>query len=217
MSRNFGELKAFIATTNLGRSDAATLVMAGYAINWLLVEHLPQRRLKPFLKNDDLSTTENVEYVALPSDFASLKIARVLQSDATSYLTMSDMEWEDLELGTDDTGEPSNKMVLPTTDGWRLYMREIPDDTYTINIWYYARQTELTADATTPLLSTIYGDAPIISGATWRLAANLGIDKEATKWKGIFDKVDLPELLSWQAHVDGYKAFKPIKNPYGGY
>lgn len=212
MSRNFGELKAVVATDNLGRDSSGDLSKAGDAINWLLTEHLPMVGLKPFLKNDDLTTVADQEYVDLPADFAMLEMARVLQGSGGDYQIMSDSVWEDFEESS--TGEPGFKMVLPSTTGWRMYMRLIPDDAYTINIWYHAKEAELTLDATTPLLSTIYGDAPIISGATWRLALTLGLEKDDRKWDKIFNKIDLPELLSWQGKLKGFRMTAPTHNPY---
>lgn len=211
MARTFLQLKTVVATDNLGRDSTGDLTKAGDSINWVLTEHLPKVGLLPFKKNTDLTTVADQEYVDLPSDFESLTMARVLQSGG-DYEIMSDSEWADFEVS--DTGEPAFKMVMPSTTGWRLYLRLIPDDAYTINIWYDAKEATLSADETTPQLSTIYGDAPIISGATWRLALTLGLEKDEYKWGRIFNKVDLPELLAWQGKVKGYKSTNPTYSPY---
>lgn len=208
---NFGELKNTIAVDKLGRDDDNTLTEAGLSINWLLTEYLPSRGLKPFLLNDDITTTASIEYVALPANFAGLKLARLQQSDG-SYATLGDFEWTDLN--DVETGEPTEKMVLPHTATWRLYLRLIPDDTYTINIWYFAKQTTLVADATTPILSTIYGNAPIISGAAWRTAVSLGLKDDISRWDYTFRKIDFPELLAFQARLKGYKKHSPTRSPY---
>jgi hypothetical protein len=209
----FAELKNRVAVVNLGRSDDETLDKAGEAINWVLCEYLPIKGLKPFLKTTDLTTTAEQEYIDLPEDFAGLKIAQVLQDDG-SYNTMSDMMWEDTE--NSDTGEPSYKMILPSPAGWRLYLRPVPDEVYTIRIWYYAKQTELTNDDDEPVLSIIYGDGPVISGATWRLAVELEIESAVPKWEQIFHLVDLPSLLQWQESfsLQGYKKYSWLDNPY---
>lgn len=201
---NFGELKTKVAVDCLGRTDSDTLDRAGDAVNWVLTEHLPFKGLKPFLKTTLLTTTIDREYVDLPTDFAGLKIAQVLQ-DAGDYYTMSDLDWEDTEV--DETGEPHFKLILPSATCWRLYMRLIPDAAYTVKIWYYAKEAVLAADGSTPVLSVIYGDTPIVSGAAWRLSVELGLDADATKWDYIFNKIDLPELLQWQSgyHVQGIK------------
>lgn len=208
---NFGELKTEIADTNLGRDDAESATIAGKAINWLLTEYMPARGLKPFLSNTNLTTTADTEYVDLPSNFAGLKSARLLQSGG-DYHELSDFEWSQFD--EVETGEPTEKMVLPSTTVWRLYLRLTPDDTYTINIWYYARQTALTADDTTPILSTIYGDAPIISGATWRTAVILGLKDAISRWDYTFRKIDFPELLAFQARMEGRKKYSPSHSPY---
>ena len=208
---NYGQLKTEVADTNLGRDDAESAVIAGKAINWILTEYLPARGLKPFLVNTNLTTTDTVEYVALPDNFAGLKSARVLQSGG-DYIGLADFEWSQFD--EVETGEPTEKMVLPSTTGWRLYLRLTPDDTYTINIWYFARQTELTADGTTPILSTIYGDAPIISGATWRTAVVLGLKDAISRWDYTFRKIDFPELLAFQARIEGRKKYSPTRSPY---
>jgi hypothetical protein len=207
---NFGELKTRVSSKVLGRTSADDLDDAGDAINWLLMEHLPQRGLKPFLKETVLTTTASQEYVDLPSDFATLKIAQVEQTDG--YKTMSDADWEDFEMT--DTGEPCKKKILPAATGWRMYLRYIPDDVYDIKIWYYAKQAQLTLDADTPILSVVYGDGIIISGAAWRLASEKGLDTDAGRWYNIFDRIDLPMLLKWQDILQGYKSEKPTGNPY---
>jgi hypothetical protein len=130
---------------------------------------------------------------------------------------MSDADWEDFEVMSE--GEPEFKKVLPSATGWRMYLRYVPDDAYTIKIWYYAKQVKLvspTDNGSTPILSTIFGDAPIISGATWRTALELGLDTDANRWGNIFINIDLPELISWQSYYqkDGYSRSKPTRNPY---
>jgi hypothetical protein len=212
------ELINQIAVVNLGRTDADTADSAEFSINWLLTEYLPLKGLKPFLKTTNLSTVAHQEYVDMPSDYAGLKIAQLLQSD--DYKTMSEADWEDFEVM--DEGTPEFKRILPysgTTPTWRMYLRLIPDDIYTIKIWYYAKQDKLESpadDAVIPILSAIYGDAPIISGATWRTAMSLGLDTDASRWGKIFNGIDLPELISWQGtyHKDGYSRNRPTNNPY---
>jgi len=160
---------------------------------------------------DTLEITAGVSEAVVAG--ASYCIRRV-ESEVHGYTTLVDMVWEDFEQSQNDTGEPKYKIVIPSSTGWRMYLRPVPNQVYTIKLWYIAKETELTADGTTPQLSTIYGDAPIISAAAWRTALTLGLDQEANRWGSIFNKVDLPELLSWQGRVDGLSPSGRSHNPY---
>jgi len=208
---NFAALKIRVAITNLGRDDIDSLELAGKCINEVLTIVLPAKGLKPFLRNTDITTTADQEYVDLPANFMSLKLARLEQSDG-NYVKLTQLDWDDLEVS--DTGEPDYFDILPSTTGWRMYLRLIPDDTYTINIWYYAKETELSDDSDTAILSALYGDDIIISGATWRMCVVLGLDNDASRWGTKFFQVDLPAFLSWQGNMRGSLSRGRPYNPY---
>jgi len=197
---NFTELQSEVATVNLGRSDSTSLTYAGKAINYTLQEDLVARGLKPFLTSTTVTTTADQEYVDLPSGFMGLKWAGIQQSD-NDYDLLTKMDWDDYEAAS-ATGEPDNYDILPGTSSWRMYLRLTPDDAYTIKIWYLAKPSALSG-STTSIVSTLYGDTPIISGATWRLAVMLGIDAAIARWRRQYIDHDLKNLLRIQDNLRG--------------
>lgn len=205
---NLGELVEEIQI-NLGtRTDTETEASIKKAINWILREELPSRGLESFLTEDPslLKTIIGQEYVVLPDGFGGVCKNGFAIESGNNYIPLTPMNT--VRLHTRDSGTPSKFKVLsgfewgiPTGRMW-AYLRPIPNAEKNLHLWYYWKQTTLTSPTHEALISKIYGDSPIISGATWWINKSLHDIEQEAKWYAYYEK-DVANLLDWQSKLEG--------------
>ena len=184
----FAELKSRIIVDRLGYdlNNTEMVTTVEREINSIIMEDLPARGIKPFILNTDLTTIANNEKVDLPTNYSSIKLVRKLEDDG-SYTDLTPMDWQDMEIT--DTGDIHKYMILPSTDRWQMYFRYIPDDVYTVNIFYEAKETELVNDTDEPLITILFGAEIVVSGVMYRMADIRRFpDNVLLRWKANYER-----------------------------
>jgi len=188
---------------NLGYTDVTDTELNNsidIAINYILTKDLVSEGLRPFRKSADVDTTADTEYISLSTLTGFRRIAEdgVKIKSGDDYIDLAPMNL--IEMGSADTGEPSYYEVSYNGSTPRMYLRPIPDDTYTIRIYYYASPTELSSDDDEADLSVLYGDLPLIVGATWYIARQRGLYEIVKYWENEYEK-EKSKLFRWQHHL----------------
>jgi len=209
---NLGELRTEILL-NLAREDAATQSMIDTEINQLLTQVLPRKRMSAFLKVDaTLETSDGVEYVDLPSDFAQMFWIQWRRNATDDWSNFRVLEAD--MMGLIDEGEPLyGRVMLQSSGTWRFYMRFIPDTTYYVRLFYYAQETALTDPAHEANLSVAGFDDVLLAGATYRVALRLKLRDEIAIW-GKQYKTYVAELRSWQGNLWGERTEFALQGLY---
>jgi len=112
----------------------------------------------------DLAMVTDQNYVDMPSDFRKLVGIKItLSADNFSWLLPVEDEVS-IESILDTRSTSRNHPTSYAEWDRKFYLSPYPDDTYTYNVLYYCTSPTLTASSTS-LISTIYGDKPLILGA----------------------------------------------------
>jgi len=201
---------------NIGRTDVndtTTEDMIKTAINRILTEYLPLEGLRPYKNNTTVSTTADTEYIDLSSLTGFIGVVKdgVTVEDGDDWTTLYPMAQE--EYNDSGTGKPQYFEIRFVSNSPYIYFRPIPDDAYNVKIWYYAKETELSDDTDEAILSQVYGDGPIIAGATMLVAKQLGIERLIAIWEREFYRFEVPKLLDWQ-HEQLEGDYKLLEHPY---
>lgn len=227
---NLTNLRAEVAA-NLGKRDDITT--QGYidtAVNYILREDLPFRGLvQPYkTSTESFSTTASQEYVDISSLTGFVGIIEDTDEVFNSGVTIADGDnWRTLYrltqdmLSNEDESEPDYYEIRWSSTSPYLYLRPIPDAVYSLQIWYYAKETTLSSGTDESTLSQVYGDGPLIAGATWRVAQKLNLQDLEDRWgieyfggyKGGRRVVgEVPKLLAWQEKMQGGEKY--LVHPY---
>jgi hypothetical protein len=190
---------------NLARTDSATKTMINTAINQVL-EQISKMQLNIYKVNTTLATTADVEYVSLSAltEFYGCVEDGVTIEDGDDWSELLPMLQSLFDI-TSDTGKPTDYSLVWTANVPYLYFRPVPDDAYNIKLWYYSGEPELTStedDNTSPKLSTMYGDMPIIAGATFETAMKLDLKDIAQQWYQRY-MLEINKLRDWDIGIEG--------------
>lgn len=131
----------------------------------------------------NLSTSANTETVALPSDFlreddeaeiTPLFVENTAEDDP--WLPMYKQYWSNMKESHTGTGRPRYYDVK----GSNIYLRKIPDATYTLRLLYYKKDSTITSGGSETLWLANAPDL-IIAEAGYVVARNYLKDIEAAK------------------------------------
>jgi len=197
---------------NLGRTDTETTNYINTAINQILTEDLPRYKPEIYKRISTLSTTAAQEYILLSSltNLHSFADQGVTVEDGSDYVEIYPMVIEKEHIS--DTGKPTHYTVRWVSDVAYMYLRPVPDDAYSMKLWYYVKDTALSDDTDEASISTIYGDGPLIAGATMLTAEKLSIWDVYEIFKRRYEREEIPKLLNWQDWLEGQE--KDIGNLY---
>jgi hypothetical protein len=215
----FSEIKTWMHNT-FGRDGVDFDSMIEEEIDILLQSELPNQGLRPFAKYDDtITTTVDQRYVLMPLDYKDIIWIGIADASGGDYNTLDSMSFEEFEnADTDDTGEPSKGQIVFHTSGrLRLYFDIIPDDTYYLAMWYYAKEESVDGtDSWEANLSKIYGDRPLLSGVALHIAERLVIPDYIAVWQNRY-KRDKADLLAWQTRQRKLGVVSSVNRglPYG--
>lgn len=133
--------------------------------------------------NTSLTTTNGVEYLDFPSDFAGARVFQ-LSTNPLVNLAFADPNSLWLEYPTPVTGKPVKYTIIGLQ---RAYMRPIPDSTYATRLVYYQQLTALSADSDSNWVLTYHWDI-YEAAAMLELCLALETDERLQYWNGIYNQ-----------------------------
>jgi hypothetical protein len=142
-------------------------------------------RFEFLLANATFNTSSTVYEYDLESDFFMPDVFYVYTGTTTRLIKAS---YEAIYLTwtlTDARGVPGYyalKDASGTSDVPVVYIgRPIADTNYSIRYTYYKKLSDLSNATDESMISKVYGDAPLVKGAIWKMWKTLENDAEATK------------------------------------
>lgn len=142
------------------------------------------RRLKttPFEASTTLTTTSSVETVNIPADFKSVKTAFLNTSPITT-LAKKDLS----QLYADDLSQTLGKPNSYAAFGTKFYLRPMPDNTYSMKLFYSQSVDPLSSSVSSNAILVNYPDL-LKYGALVELSPYVRDDERIQIWKGFFDE-----------------------------
>jgi hypothetical protein len=140
-----------------------------------------------------LTTVANQETVTLPSNFMSMKSVAIGSSTPHSTVDYRAPDQYRQEFQDDSTGVPR----IYTIVGGLIYLRPIPDQAYTLNVFQEARIPALSASNTTNWLLT---QSPMVYLAASMIQALIYVQDEAGigKWTAAYKQgIDGVNTNAW--------------------
>ena len=180
---------------NLGRTSDSTI--DDYVIEWInrAQQIVCTRANFWFMRaTTTISVAQSTTSVDLTSETTRWKKEDSVWIEKTDGWTrLDDMEWEDFRKLFDNTTEDEPQAWV--IDGaLAMFLRPIPDATYTVRVDYWQFLADLVASGSTNMLLDTYPDA-LESGATYLGDRYLSEYDDAREWKGIFD-MNVQDMLS---------------------
>ena len=210
---------------NLGNPSSSTLEADIIRkINHVLRVELLVEGLRPYVANVETTTVADQDYIELATGFWRIHNERVFirENTTSDYIRMTVFpdDWNKYV----DTGKPLHYRIETEVSGSTvsLVMRllQVPDDTYYIKYWYEYQETEYATDGSNdsdePYLSQVYGNMPIIAGATYHMALMLNRQELAGIWRNRYKREEIPGLLRWQGQLEGSRAVIDQPHVYEG-
>lgn len=193
---------------NLGNPANFDTTLATEKINFILREDLYSRGLRPMLTKHTFTTVADQEYVALPTGFYRIhsddqQTGLVFITDGgDGYVAMRMFPaswWKYVE-----TSKPRHYRVAwnSTLTALALYLRAIPDAAYAGFAYCECKETALSADADEANISKVFGDMPLIAGATAELALTYHKPELEEKWRKKYLQ-EVAKLMTWQGTLEG--------------
>lgn len=183
---------------NLGNPDDAgeLLTLAQNKVNFVITEDLHTRGLPYYDSTATFSTVASQEYVAVPEGFVRAQNVFLKASGETDYgrpLGIFELP-ETRDMATD---RPTKFRVMynATLAALGVHFRPIPDAVYSGKIYYARRETALSGTQTA-IIAAIYGDMPIIAGATYWSAVNLRRLDLAAMWQAEYNRT-IAAMCEW--------------------
>ena len=176
---NFTELRDSIINWS-HRKDLDTLVPDFIALAEIEMFSNPDHplQLKQLGKTATASTTTTSRFLALPDDFASMRSSRLDIVNESNFLEFRSPE----QLRRfDTTGRPCFFTVI----GTQIEFDRVPDEIFTIEIQYYAKDSKLTALAPTNFVLTNHPTI-YLYGALHQLFLHAVDDESAAKYQNKF-------------------------------
>lgn len=195
---------------NLGNADDAgeILTLVQGKVNFVLAEDLHTRGLGYYDANAVFVTVASQEYVAVPTGFVDTRNVFIKQTGDVSYgkplgLYRTDETW-DLSPGYPTKFRIEYNATLAALG---IHFRPIPDTVYDGKIYYYRKETAISGTQTA-ILSAIYGDMPIIAGATYWSAIALRRYDTANAWLVEYRK-STGAMCEWMRSRSGMEYNEP--------
>lgn len=139
-------------------------------------------RVRQMETSTTLTFTNGVTQYSLPSDFLSARLL-YLSQDPVKILTQDSLENLISNYPNAAVAEPSSFAV----SGSSIYVRAVPDGTYSAPLFYYQEIPALTTSNTSNWLLTAAPDA-YLYGSCLELMPFLMNDERIQVWKGAFDE-----------------------------
>lgn len=208
----FAELVDAIQS-RLGRSDKETEIKR--AINWAQGFICDNYKV-PFLWKQ-AATADNITTVAgqlaydLPADFGKADYFRVTYSTNVYYNLTERDRVEITNYQGDITGNPESYALYGYSTS--TYRRQVligypaPTAGITVTPFYYARLSDLTIDGSYSVISRLYRDDPLITGAIYKAAYDIEQPELAAAAWSEFQN-DIIKMLQTQ-HTARVTLFKP--------
>lgn len=206
---NFTQIVADVLK-NLGNPDDSgeILTLVQDKVNFVVTDDLHAHGLPFYESTGTFSTVASQEYVAVPTGFARANLVFVKGVSDTDYNRPLDI-FEIAETMDMTTGQPTKHRIMynATLLALGIHFRPIPDAVYSGKI-YYARKETALSGTNTAILSTIYGDLPIIAGATYWSAFQLHRFDLASVWKAAYQD-SMGALFEWLRERHGLPYEEP--------
>jgi len=175
---------------NLGRTNDT--VVTDYTIVWIneAQKEVCNRANFWFMHTETtLSFAQSDTEKALPSNFKDEDAVWILETTPDGFTELEPMSIEDHRRYYDDTVEakPSHWRIDASNN---LILRPVPDDSYTVQIDYWAYLTDLTDPGASATNELVDGFPDILeTGATYRGLRRLGELEDAIAWRTEFDRL----------------------------
>lgn len=210
----FTELVSAVLDNFGNPDDAGDLeTLIGEKINFVITEDLHSKGLPYYDTTATFSTVASQEYVAVPTGYARAQNIFIKGSSDTDY---------DKPLGVfpipearyQTTGRPTKARVMynATLAALGIHFRPIPDAVYSGLVYYQRKETSISGSQSS-ILSSIYGDMPIIAGATYWAALTLGRDI-VDRWDREYNRA-IGVMCEWFRTRSGEDYMEP--NLYGNH
>lgn len=135
------------------------------------------------LVDNSMTTSNGVETLTLTTSFSGHR-ALMITSDPITVLEFVDPTTLFTQYPDAATGKPEKFTIV---GGSTVYLRPIPDGTYTTRLIYYAKLAALSADADTNWLLTSHPDI-YVGAAMVELCIILENDERIQFWRGYYDQ-----------------------------
>ena len=129
-----------------------------------------------------ISTVASTETITLPTDWLGAKLLQ-LRKDPKVNLAPRDLQQLYEDFPSQTPGQPAGYAVF----GTQARLRPIPDSVMTVDVFYYAKPTPMSAAADNNVWLQNYPDL-LLYGALLELTAHLKEDERIQVWKGYFDE-----------------------------
>jgi hypothetical protein len=195
---------------NLGNpdDDGEILSLVQDKVNFVITEDLHAKGLPFYESTATFSTVADQEYVAVPTGFVRANLVFIKKTSDVDYDSPLRI-FEIAETRDMTTGQPEKHRVMynATLAAPAIHFRPIPDAVYSGKI-YYARKESALSGSSTAILSSIYGDMPIIAGATYWSAFQLRRLDTAAIWKGEYQEA-VAAMCEWLRERHGLPYEEP--------